>query len=170
MLERTGLLLEPYPDHVEFVHRTFRDYLAAREVVDCGDYNLLVENAHLDQWHDVVVMAVAHAPRRERDKVLEALLRGNDEARRNDRRRDRLHLVAAACLEQTSVVDCEEVRRRVHEAAARLIPPTGPDEAEVLAKAGPFVLDLLPGPEGLRATGAVPAVTYPVADVLPGAA
>jgi hypothetical protein len=81
--------------------------------------------------------------------VLEALLRGNDEARRNDRRRDRLHLVAAACLEQTSVVDSEEVRRRVQEAAARLIPPAGPDEAEVLAKAGPFVLDLLPGPEGL---------------------
>jgi hypothetical protein len=40
MLERTGLLLEPYPDQVEFVHRTFRDYLAAKEVVDCGDYNL----------------------------------------------------------------------------------------------------------------------------------
>lgn len=98
-LERTGLLREPYPGEVQFVHRTFRDYLAAKEVVDSGDLNLLVEHAHLDHWHDVVVMAVAHARPRERDKLLQELLRGNAEAHRDQRVRDRLHLVAAACLE-----------------------------------------------------------------------
>ena len=41
------------------------------------------------------------------------------------------------------------MRRRVEEAAAQLIPPTSLDEADVLARAGSFVLDLLPGPSGL---------------------
>jgi predicted NACHT family NTPase len=61
ILERTGLLREVYDGQIQFVHRTFRDYLAAKEVVDSGDLDLLIDHAHLDQWHDVVIMSVAHA-------------------------------------------------------------------------------------------------------------
>lgn len=148
-LERTGLLQEPRTDQIQFVHRTFRDYLAAKEVVDAGDLGFLVEQAHLDQWHDVVIMSVAHARPRERETVLRALLRGNSEVRRDPHAADRLHLLAAACLEQAHVMDTDEVRRMVQAAAARLIPPASFDDAEFLARAGGFVLDLLPGPEGL---------------------
>jgi hypothetical protein len=149
LLERTGLLREPYPDEVQFVHRTFRDYLAAKEVVDSGDLGFLLQHAHLDHWHDVVVMAVAHARPRERDKLLQELLRGNAQAQEDQRVRDRLQLVAAACLEQADVTHTDEVRRLVRQAARRLIPPRTLDDAELLAKAGAFVLDLLPGAEGL---------------------
>jgi hypothetical protein len=144
LLERTGMLREPHPDVVQFVHRTFREYLAAKEVVDSGDLPHLVEHAHLDSWHDVMVMAVAHARPKERDSLLRNLLAGNTEARRDRRVADRLHLVAAACLEQADVTATGEVRTLVERAAARLIPPDNPEDAELLAKAGPFVLDLLP--------------------------
>jgi predicted NACHT family NTPase len=40
-LERTGLLRESHPDQIQFVHRTFRDYLAAREFVDAGSTGAL---------------------------------------------------------------------------------------------------------------------------------
>ena len=66
---------------IQFVHRTFRDYLAAKEVVDSGDLGLLIDHAHLDQWHDVVIMAVAHARPGERELILTDLLRGNTAAR-----------------------------------------------------------------------------------------
>lgn len=148
-LERTGLLREPQPDEVQFVHRTFRDYLAAKEVVDCSDLGLLVDHAHLDQWHDVVVNAVALARPRERDQLLRQLLDGNRAAADDPRIRNRLRLVAAACLEHADVLDSDEVREMVQDAAAELIPPATLDEADVLARAGAFVLDLLPGPEGL---------------------
>lgn len=148
-LERTGLLQEPRAGQIQFVHRTFRDYLAAKEVVDCGDLAFLIEQAHLDQWHDVMIMSVAHARPHEREELLRALLRGNGEVRRDPRVADRLHLLAAACLEQAHVMDTDEVRRLVQQAAARLIPPATLDDADFLARAGGFVLDLLPGPEGL---------------------
>jgi NACHT domain len=153
-LERTGLLREPGPDEVQFVHRTFRDYLAAKEVVDSRDLRHLIEHAHLDQWYDVVVMAVAHARPSEREQVLQGLLAGNAAACGSRRMRDRLHLVAAACLEHADVMDTDQARRMVQDAAARLIPPASLDDAELLAKAGSFVLDLLPGPEGLTETQA----------------
>src|SRR5262249_6782668 len=60
-LERAGLLREPHPDDIQFVHRTFRDYLAAKEVVDAGDLGFVAEQSHLDHWYDVTVNTVALA-------------------------------------------------------------------------------------------------------------
>lgn len=150
-LERTGLLREPSPDEVQFVHRTFRDYLAAREVVDSGDLGFVAEQAHLDHWHDVVVNSVALARPAERDWLLRKLVSGTAASGTDRRVQSRLHLVAAACLEHADVLDTDEARAMVQEAAARLVPPATLDEADLLARAGAFVLDLLPGPEGLSA-------------------
>lgn len=149
ILERGGVLREPNPEDVQFVHRTFRDYLAAREVVDSGDLAFMVEQAHRDDWHDVVVNTVALARPQERDRLLRRLLEGNSAAKADHRIKSRLQLVAVACLEQADVLDSDEARRRVQQAAEQLIPPASLDEADVLARAGPFVLELLPGPEGL---------------------
>ncbi|WP_089917156.1 NACHT domain-containing protein [Lentzea albida] len=147
LLERAGLLREVPSERVQFVHRTFRDYLAAKEVVDAGDLNLLVDRAHLDEWHDVVVMAVAHARPRERARVLMELLAGNDDTRKDERGRDKLRLLALACLDQADVIEPETARAQVTAAAASLIPPTSFAHADALAEAGSFVVDLLPGPE-----------------------
>ena len=150
LLERTGLLQEPGDGQVQFVHRTFRDYLAAKEAVDSGLLAHLVEHAHLDQWHEVLIMAVAHARPGEREEVLGRLISGSSAAAHADPRvRDRLRLLAAACLDQASVMRSDGMRETVQAAAARLIPPTTFEDAEYLARAGRFVLDLLPGPEGL---------------------
>jgi len=149
VLERTGLFQEPRAGQIQFVHRTFRDYLAAKEVVESGELAFLVEQAHFDQWHEVVIMAMAHARPRERAELLRELLRGNQAAQHDRRIRDRLHLLAAASLEQVDVLDDNEIRVTVERAAARLIPPASFEEAALLARAGDFVLGLLPGPEGL---------------------
>ena len=149
MLERTGLLRAVKPDRVEFVHRTFRDYLAAKEVIDSGQIPSLIANAHRDQWRDVVLMAMAHAHHVERDQLLDGLLDGNEASRQSNALRDRLHLLAAACLYGTDVVRTDQTRERVTAATSRLVPPDCPADADLLAKAGPFVLDLLPGPDGL---------------------
>ncbi|MCP2199323.1 NACHT domain-containing protein [Lentzea flava] len=150
LLERAGLLREVSSERVQFVHRTFRDYLAAKEVVDAGDLNLLVDRAHLDEWHDVVVMAVAHARPRERARVLMELLAGNDDTRKDERGRDKLRLLALACLDQADVIEPETAREQVTRAAASLIPPKSFVHADALSEAGPFVVDLLPGPEAVK--------------------
>ncbi|GEB52338.1 NACHT domain-containing protein [Streptomyces cacaoi] len=146
LLERSGLLREPVPGTVDFLHRTFQDYLGAAEAVEERDFDLLIDNAHLDQWEDVLRMAVAHARARERATLLRGLLARGDA---DPRRRARFHLLAMACLEHATQLD-PEVRTEVEQRAASLIPPRSVDEAEVLADLGPVVLPLLPGPEGLH--------------------
>ncbi|MGQ4517066.1 NACHT N-terminal Helical domain 1-containing protein [Streptomyces sp. DW26H14] len=153
LLIRSGLLREPVPGYVDFVHRTFQDYLGAKAAVEARDFGVLVRNAHDDQWDDVVRMAVGHARPEERVRLLRQLLRRADRAPRH---RQRLVLLAAASLEHVPELD-PAVRQEVQDRAAELVPPRDDAEAEQLAKVGELVLELLPGPEGLdgRAAAAV---------------
>ncbi|KUN17674.1 ATP-binding protein [Streptomyces corchorusii] len=138
-LIRTGLLLSPAPGTIHFVHRTFQDYLGARAAVEAGDFGLLAEHADDDQWSDVIRMAVAQARPRERAELLDLLTAYPDK---------RAHLLAMACLEHATELD-PTVRRRVEEMTAMLLPPRTETEVRELAEAGPLVLGLLPGPQGL---------------------
>ncbi|WP_267241425.1 NACHT domain-containing protein [Streptomyces sp. PR69] len=146
LLIRSGLLREPVPGAVDFVHRTFQDYLGAKAAVESRDFGVLVKNAHDDQWDDVVRMAVGHARVEERTRLLRQILRRADRA---PRLRNRLVLLAAACLEHAPELD-PEVRGEVERRTEELVPPRSLDEAVELAKAGELVLELLPGPEGLE--------------------
>ncbi|MGG8409781.1 NACHT domain-containing protein, partial [Streptomyces sp. 12297] len=143
-LARSGLLREPVPGTVEFVHRTFQDYLGARAAVDEGGFGELAAHVGDDQWEDVIRMAVAHARPRERAELIRALLADPG---------DRATLLAFACLEYAAELDVG-VREEVEGRARRLIPPSGPEQARRLAEAGPIVLELLPGPDWLGETAA----------------
>ncbi|MGW7576803.1 NACHT domain-containing protein [Streptomyces sp. NPDC054765] len=147
LLLRSGLLREPAPGSVDFVHRTFQDYLGAKAAVEDGDFGLLVSHADDSQWEDVIRMAVAHARPRERAEILRGLMARGDGI--EDRpARLRVHLLAMACLEHATELD-PRVREEVHERAGAILPPRIREESKLLAEVGPLVLGLLPGPEGL---------------------
>ncbi|MCL2731097.1 MAG: NACHT domain-containing protein [Actinomycetia bacterium] len=146
LLGRSGLIREPASGSVDFVHRTFQDYLAAKAAVEERDFDLMTRNAHHDQWADVIRMAVAHARPDERARLLRKIVTRGD---RTKSHRARLHLLALACLEHATELD-PEARRLVEDRGAALIPPRTHPEAEELAAVGPMVLELLPGPDGLE--------------------
>ncbi|NML52074.1 NACHT domain-containing protein [Streptomyces sp. R302] len=147
LLHRSGLLREPTADTVDFVHRTFQDYLAAKALVDHWDIGVLVRHATDDRWEDVIRMAVGHARPREAAEILRELLSAAD-AMPEGRTRLRLVLLAATALGHATEV-APEVREDILRRTGEIIPPRDPEEARELARAGRMVLDLLPGPEGL---------------------
>lgn len=146
-LHRSGLLREPGPGTVDFVHRTFQDFLGARAAVDEGDFGVLARHAADDQWEDVIRMAVAQARPRERAEILGDLLAHGDR-HPDEGARKRIHLLAAACLEHAAEL-APGVREEVERRTAALIPPRSAEDARALATVGAMVLDLLPGPDGL---------------------
>ncbi|MFF9852825.1 NACHT domain-containing protein [Streptomyces litmocidini] len=156
LLHRSGLLREPTEDTVDFVHRTFQDYLAAKALVDHWDIGVLVRHAADDQWEDVIRMAVGHARPRECAEILRELLAAADSAQ--DRRAQlRILMVAATALENATEVS-PDVRDEIMARTAELIPPHTYDEARQLALGGSSVLRLLGGPEELGATDAYHSV------------
>ncbi|MFI6278645.1 NACHT domain-containing protein [Streptomyces sp. NPDC050988] len=146
LLARSGLLRQPTAETIDFVHRTFQDFLGAKAAIEARDIPLLVRHAHDDQWEDVLRMAVAHARPHERASLLRRLITRGD---RTPKHRTRLHLLATACLEHATELD-PAVREDVQQRTAALLPPRSHDEARTLAAVGPVILDLLSGPEGLE--------------------
>ncbi|MET9467544.1 NACHT domain-containing protein [Streptomyces sp. NPDC006544] len=139
-LERSGLLRAPTADTVEFVHRTFQDFLGARAALDEGSLGELTRHADDDQWEDVIRMAVAQGRPLERAAIIGDLL---------VRDSDRAVLLAFASLEYAAELD-PELRADVRRAARRLIPPKDEEAARALGRIGPLVLDLLPHGEEAR--------------------
>lgn len=149
LLLRSGLLREPAPGAVDFVHRTFQDYLGAKAAVEDGDFGLLVAHAEDSQWEDVIRMAVAHARPRERVEILRGVMaRGDEDEIHDGPKWLRVHLLALACLEHATEID-PRVRDEVNEQAWGILPPRSREESDRLAGVGPLVLELLPGPEEL---------------------
>lgn len=146
LIGRSGLLRQPTADTVDFVHRTFQDYLGAKAAIEAHDFPLLINNAHDDQWEDVVRMAVAHARLDESTDLLHRLVtRGDTESEH----RPRLHLLAQASLHYATEIE-PATRHLVEQRARALMPPRSSEEAVVLASLGPGILDLLPQPNGLE--------------------
>lgn len=139
LLNRSGLLREPAPGAVGFVHRTFQDYLGAKAAVEARDFGVLVRHAHEDQWDDVVQMAVGHARPDERASLLTALLERADGEPEHGHR---LVLLAAGSLAHAPELD-PAVREDVEERTGRLLPPDGREGIDELAKVGELALELL---------------------------
>ncbi|MEU1020033.1 NACHT domain-containing protein [Streptomyces sp. NPDC005898] len=142
LLERSGLLREPVQGAVDFIHRTFQDFLGAQAVLEERDMGMLVNNAHLEHWEDVVQMVVAQARHHERGELL-TRLRERGERERDPAVQARLRLLALASLEQATSV-APAVREAIEAQAARMVPPRSLREARSLAQTGPLLLGLLP--------------------------
>lgn len=139
LLVRSGLLHSPTVDRVSFLHRTFEEYLAAEALVAEDSFPLLVKRAHDDQWHEVVVMAAGHASPAQREELVTGLLERSDQVKKH---RDRLLLVAFACLE-TSPQLARALREEVEERVRAILPPRTKDHVHALTMVGEFALPLL---------------------------
>jgi len=137
-VERTGILRQPDPGQVDFPHRSFQEYLAAVAAVEEGDLGVLLQNAHDDQWHEVVVLAAGLGKPAEAEEIIAGLLKRGDKTKKH---RSRLHLLAVGCLE--TVVELPEyspVKQEVRRRLAEIVPPKNLTEAKELAAAGELVV------------------------------
>lgn len=138
LMERSGLLREPAVGRIDFIHRTFQEYLAAKAAVDNDEIGQLIANAHDDQWREVVVMAAGHALPDQCAELLRGLLK---RARRRGYS-GRLGPLAVAAAQSARRVD-PQLREDIGRLAGRLVPPATNEAADALAEAGEMVLDLL---------------------------
>ncbi len=79
LLERSGLVRRSGTSGLDFVHRTFQEYLAALEIVRQEDWGLLLDSTGNDQWHEVAVLAMAEANPHSASSFIEQLLRQSEE-------------------------------------------------------------------------------------------
>jgi hypothetical protein len=140
LLERSGLLREPASDRVDFVHRTFQEYLAAQTAIDGNAVGELVSNAGNDQWGEVVVLAAGQANQSQGAQLLRGLLRRNWRGQQQYARQ----AMAVACLNEFRSLD-PDLRREVESIIPGLLPPGSMERAEQLTAVGEPLIPLLAG-------------------------
>lgn len=147
LLARSGVLRQPIEGRVDFVHRTFLEYLAAHALVQDEAIEKLVLHAHLDQWREVVIMAAGHATKAARERLITALV---DRGKQEPSNTHRLFLLAVACMETSPVLD-ESIVGLLNDCLDEILPPTNMTEAAAVASAGTLAVSRLAHFKGLAA-------------------
>jgi NACHT domain len=132
LLLRSGVLREPTAGHVDFVHRTFQEYLAAKALIRNDSVNELVRNAADDQWREIVILASGLCGT---TTQANALLRGLVRPGWFGRQRYRRRLLAVASLDEVRYAD-HTVLKQIENAIPELLPPRYMAQAEALSHAG----------------------------------
>ncbi|MHC4517681.1 MAG: NACHT domain-containing protein, partial [Planctomycetota bacterium] len=138
-VERSGIVREPVRGRLDFAHRTFQEYMAARNALDEDDLGLLVRNAHNDQWREVIILAVGQATPKQREMLILGLIKRGGKERGC---RHQLYLLAVACLEVTVELS-PPVKAKVIGRMKQIVPPKTLTEAKQLANAGELAVPLL---------------------------
>lgn len=145
LLNRSGLLQERSDDTYQFIHRTFQDYLAAKEFIEDDHLNELLRHAEEETWQDVILLAAGHCGRRELALLVRGLLDAGLRHWDQSAARTTVHVLAALCAQHATWLD-DAVRAGVRKSTAALFPPVSDDQVAALARLGPAALAFLPNP------------------------
>ncbi|WP_262059083.1 NACHT domain-containing protein [Streptomyces sp. STR69] len=138
--DRSGILRSPVEGRLDFVHRTFQEYLAAKEATEEDRIGNLVGRAHLDLWRETIIMAAGHANSRQRQELLDGIL---DRAEAEPRHARVLRLLAASCQETLPTIP-DGLAGRLDGAMAALLPARRRTDPAALAAVGTSLLRRLP--------------------------
>ncbi|MEZ4728535.1 MAG: NACHT domain-containing protein [Caldilineaceae bacterium] len=140
---RTGLLFEPGEGRIAFAHRTFQEFLAAREIVKKNEIRMLINKARDDQWRETILLTIGipEINAKQSDLLLNGILNKAHELT-TPRYRYELYLLAVACLE-TAIYLTPPMRRHILAKAAALIPPRNDDAIALIVKGGDPMVELL---------------------------
>ncbi|MFI6644497.1 NACHT domain-containing protein [Streptomyces sp. NPDC050504] len=144
LLNRSGLLQERAEDSFQFTHRTFQDFLAAKEFTTGGHLKELLQHGTDDQWEDVILLAAGHCTRQQLTELVEGLL---SRAPRRSLRSNYSPVLAGLCSQHGARLD-EATVERLRKSLTAMLPPQRHTVLS-LARLGTYVLDLIPAPTGM---------------------
>ncbi|MEE8169956.1 MAG: leucine-rich repeat domain-containing protein [Phycisphaerae bacterium] len=144
LVERSGMLCKKTHDSLDFVHNTFKEYLAARQFVHNDDMKTLGDKSLTGDWDDVLLFAAATPEKREFASELVDRVLSHDDGGKLSRRktpsvedvhRYRCRLMAVRLLAVAEHLD-ERITKRVRGLERQVFPPRTLSAAAALAACG----------------------------------
>lgn len=132
LLVRSGLLREPVVGRVNFIHKTFQEYLSAKKAISNNDIGILIEKCESDHWREVIVLSAGHSNMEQRDKLINGLI---DYAKNRDCNEKKIKFLALACME-TSPQLSQKTEEMLHDVSISLFPPQSLQDAKDLSSIG----------------------------------
>jgi NACHT domain len=135
LILRSGLLREPTAGRIDFVHKSFQEFLAGKALIAADNVGELIRNANEDQWEQVLILSAGQGNKRQTSDLLLGLL----QRATTGRPLRKMRLLAAACMGEIRGAEPEALAELNH-AITKLLPPRSIAEAETLSAAGESII------------------------------
>ncbi|HEX4966186.1 MAG TPA: leucine-rich repeat domain-containing protein [Thermoanaerobaculia bacterium] len=139
LVERSGILREVKPGHIDFIHNAFKEYLAGNRFAIAGHAGLLAERALDPTWRQVVRFAVATQRKGFADEVIQKLLSVKFAFAKERRARQ---IMALQCRAAALFVS-PAVEAKLDGIVQAIFPPKSMEDAEALADLGDVAVPFL---------------------------
>ena len=133
-LERSGILRSPEEDYVDFIHKSFQEYLAAYEIHNQDDWGFIASKAYDINWYETLLLSMGFSSINDSNFVIEQIL-GNATNEKNI-------VIAAACGTNAPRLS-PKLRDKINSKIKDILPPQDIDTSERLSEAGEFVVPYL---------------------------
>ena len=137
LLERCGLLREPEKNKIDFIHRTFQEYLTAYAMSREEDWGVVKEKIGQSVWQETIGVCIGFAKKEiATDIITETLKKGKEN------QEEKKYLFMAASYINGAVEVEDELREKVQRRIEKMMPPQI-EEIEEIAAAGDLAIQFL---------------------------
>lgn len=146
LLARSGVLRSPAAGLVDFVHRTFLEYLGARAQIRQDHIEALARNVRRPTWNEAVILAAGVGIERQVESLVEVVLSETEDLLRtkqlDDAANAERHLLTVTCASflETAVLLKPSLRERIIKVITWIVPPDSAEGARACASAGNILL------------------------------
>ena len=139
-LSRSGILREPIEGKIDYIHKTFLEYMAAREIARQCDWNALLQKIDEPSWHETILLAIGFANCQQASKFIESIVHKSKTAS-NKTHQAYYALLALSCTENAKSLypTCKTL---VLKTAKDFIPPSN-DNWLNMQNLGDWIIPLL---------------------------
>ena len=137
LIERSGIIREPEEGKIDFIHKTFMEFLAVKSICRNCAWNVLVKEACNVNWKETIIMCFREMGRKNVEDVLTKIV--NEGETRDD---DRYFLIASLSASNAVFLADDKIKEEIDAKIKKLIPPKLRDLSEI-AQAGTYLLPFL---------------------------
>jgi|GEM_PF-1908882 len=135
LIERSGIIRNPSRNDIDFIHKTFQEYLAARVIVRNSDFGILLNNVLDHNWRETFLLALGMASHSQADEIITSLLERASH--------DKCYACYAVAGYNIPAQLSPNVRKSVISITPSVIPPKNESEARLLSVAPETIVPFL---------------------------
>lgn len=137
LIERSGIIREPEDGVIDFVHKTFMEFLAVKAVCRNCAWNVLVKEACNENWMETITMCFKEMGKENVEQILKKLL--EEGKKKHD---DRYILLASIGMSNSLYLPNKAIKEEIDNKIRSMIPPKENDVYRI-SQAGIYLLPFL---------------------------
>ncbi len=136
LTHRLALLREPTTGKIDFIHKSFMEFLGAKALDDSSYNSEIIKNAIVPFWKETIIMSFYKMKRDRTVQILCELIRRYRKYNNNE-----FVFMASLCSNNTSNTD-EKIKLEIQDEIKKLIPPQT-EYIDYLSSAGGYIIPFL---------------------------